>query len=156
MYNALEQAEVILQGMALGVPAGQLLSGVFPGDKVRVKATVQFRGLAYSDKFYAAIGNFFGVTWPTDIGLFDEIWETPDGGVPVSFAQSDTWVTYELTADILIKQVGILPWTPSLFDVYAKLVTKGLYTPYILNQIQVQLKPEFQNFSIASYERIAG
>ncbi len=143
MYNVMEQAEAIFRGMTIDVPAGSKLYGVFPGDKVRVKATIQFRGPAYSDTFYAAIGNY--------VVAFDEIWV---GSVAVSFAQSLDWVTYELTVDVLITKVANFPWTPGLFDIYAKLVSKGVLTPRLDNMIEILLAPEFQNFTISSYDRI--
>jgi len=145
MYNIMEQAEAIFQGMTIDVPAGSKLYGVMPGDKVRVKATIQFRGPAYSDTFYAAIGNYLVV--------FDEIWV---GSVPVSFSQSTDWVTYELTVDILITKVANLPWTPGWFDIYAKLTKAGKLTPRLDNMIEVLLAPEFQAFNITSYDRIPG
>lgn len=148
MYNIMEQAEMISQGMDIGVSAGQKLYGVMPGDTVRVKATIQYRGPAYSDTFYAAIGNW--------VVVFDEYWV---GSVPVSFAQSTDWVPYELTVDIAITKVAKFPWTPGWFDIYAKLVKPGiggLLTPRIDNVIEVILAAEFQNFSITSYDRIAG
>ena len=157
MYNIMEQAEEIFLGMALDVPAGSMLYGVMPGDKVRVKATIQYRGPAYSDYFYAAIGEWRGITWPVEIGNFDELWSTLDPGVPVSFALSGDWVTYELTADILITKVAKFPWTPGWFDVYAKLRNygiTGLFAPKIDNKIEILLAPEFQNFAIATYDRI--
>lgn len=145
MYNIMEQAEAIFQGMALDVPAGSKLYSVMPGDKVRVKATVQFRGPAYSDTFYAAIGNHLVV--------FDEYWV---GSVPVNFAQSLDWVAYELTCDILITKIANFPWTPGWFDLYAKLTKAGVLTPRLDNMIEILLAPEFQNFIIASYDKIPG
>jgi len=145
MYDIMEQAEAIFQGIALDVPAGSKLYGVIPGDKVRVKATIQFRGPAYSDTFYAAIGNY--------AVAFDEIWV---GSVDVSFAQSYDWVPYELTVDVPITKIANLPWTPGWFDLYAKLVKKGLQTPRLDNMIEVLLAPEFQAFNITSYDIIPG
>jgi hypothetical protein len=147
MYG-LDQAERILQGITIDVPAGQKLYGVMPGDTVRVKATIQYRGPAYSDTFYAAIGNW--------VVVFDEYWV---GSIPVSFAQSTDWVTYELTVDILITKVANFPWTPGWFDIYAKLTKPGiggLLTPRLDNVIEVILAAEFQNFNITSYDKIPG
>ena len=151
MYNIMDQVEAIFQGMTLDVPAGSKLYGVMPGDKVRVKATVQFRGPAYSDTFYAAIGEWRGITWPIDIGNFDEIWK---GSIPVSFAQSLDWVAYELTADILITKVGVFPWTPGWFDLYAKLNKAGEFTPRQDNMIEILLEPEFRYFEITEYVKV--
>ncbi len=148
MNKVLNQAERILQGMEFGVSAGSKLYGVMPGDKVRVTATIQYRGPAYSDTFYAAIGNW--------VVVFDEYWV---GSIAVSFPQSTDWVTYTLTVDILITKVANYAWTPGWFDIYAKLVKPGiggLLTPRLDNMIEIILAPEFQNFTIASYDRIAG
>ena len=148
MYSIIEQAEMISQGMELGVAAPGKLYGVMPGDTVRVKATIQYRGPAYSDTFYAAIGNW--------VVVFDEYWVR---SVPISFAQSTTWVAYELTVDILITAVAKFPWTPGWFDLYAKLVKPGiggLLTPRLDNVIEIILAAEFQNFAITSYDKIPG
>ena len=150
--DIMEQAEAIFQEMTIGVPAGQKLYGVMPGDVVRVRATIQFRGPDYSDNFYAAIGEWRGITWPWDIGNFDELWDS--GLVPVSFAPAYDWATYELTADILITKVAKFPWTPGWFDLYTKLNKAGVYAPRLDNMIEVLLAPEFQAFNIVSYEKI--
>lgn len=136
---------------ALGVPAGQLLSGIMPGDTVRVIGTIQYRGPQYTDAFYAAIGVWRGITWPVDIGNFDEIWAA---SISVSFAASYDWVTYPLQVDIQITEVGLTPWTPGLFDLYSKLNNAGIYTPRIDNKIEVILQSGYQSFSIVSYEKV--
>jgi len=140
-----EQVEQIFQGMDTGVSAGLTLYGVMPGDKVRVKAAIQYRGPAYSDTFYASIGNW--------VVVFDEYWV---GSTSVSFAATTTWVPYELTVDILITKVANFPWTPGLFDIYAKLTKAGVLTARLNNVIEVILAAEFQNFSISSYDIIPG
>ena len=147
-------AELGLEG--LGIPAGQKLYGVMPGDAVRVKATIEYRGPKWdNDTFYVAIGEWRGITWPTDIGNFDEIWRGEF--YPVNFAASVDFLPYQLTVDVPIKQIGLAPWTPGWFDVYAKLKRPGLiglFAPRLDNVIEVILAPEFQKFSIASYEAI--
>ena len=144
--NVMEQVEQIFQGMEIGVAAPDKLYGIMPGDTVRVKATIQYRGPAYSDTFYAAIGNYLVV--------FDEYWV---GSAGVSFPQSTNWVAYELTANIFITQIAKFPWTPGWFDIIAKLVKPGiggLCTPRLDNVIEVLLAAEFQNFSITSYGKV--
>jgi len=145
MGDVIEQAKAIFRAMTLDVPAGSKLYGVMPGDDVRVKATIQYRGPAYSDTFYAAIGNHLIV--------FDEYWVKSIG---VNFAQSTDWATYELTVDIPITKIANFPWTPGWFDIYAKLTKAGKSTPRLDNMIEILLAPEFQNFGIASYDRIPG
>ena len=155
LYNQVE--EIVRRsgfgGMYLGVPAGQMLYGVMPGDFVKVKASVQYRGPKLSDSFYAAIGEWRGVTWPADIGYFDEIWHK---SVAVEFASSTDWITYPLEVSIPITEIGLFPWTPGWFDLYAKLVSKNLVSTRYDNVIEVILEPEFQAFTIVSYEKIAG
>jgi len=158
MYNVLEQAEAVFRGMTIDVPAGQKLYAVMPGDYVRVKATLSYRGPKWeNDTFYVAIGEWRGITWPTDIGNFDEIWH--EEFYPVNFAASADFLPYQLTVDVPIKQIGLAPWTPGWFDVYAKLKRPGLtglFAPRLDNVIEVLLAPEFQNFTIVSYDRIPG
>lgn len=132
----------LLQGISVGVPAGQLLPSVMIGDTVRVHASIDYRGSALSDIFYAAIGNRFVV--------FDEIWY---GTSPVSFAQSVDWRTYEMSADITITEIGLAPWTPGVFDLYVKLDGyPAAGKPELSNVIEILLKPDFRNFAIVSYE----
>jgi len=136
--------EKLLQGISVDVPAGAVLPGVMVGDTVRVHATLNYRGPALSDTFYAAIGHH--------IPFFDEIWV---GTVPVSFAETIDWQSYELTADILITEIGLAPWTPGFFDLYVKLrdhPEAGM--PEARGAIEILLEAEFRDFAIASYELV--
>ena len=149
----MRSVEQLLQGIA--VPAGSKLYGIMPGDTVRVKATIDYRGPEWDDYFYAAIGEWRGITWPVDIGAFDEIWDSDP--MPVHFDASTDWVTYDLTVEIPITEIGIAPWTPGWFDLYAKLTRPGiggLITPRLDNVIEVLLAPEFDNFNILSYDKL--
>lgn len=148
----LKQAEAIIRGIA--VPAGSKLYGVMPGDSVKVKATIDYRGPEWDDYFYAAIGEWRGISWPAEIGNFDEIWSE---SVAVHFDRSYDWVTYELTVEVPITQIGHFPWTPGWFDLYAKLTRPGLiglFTPRLDNVIEVLLAAEFDHFSIISYDKV--
>lgn len=137
------RVEVVREGMVIAVPAGELLYGVVPGDTVRVSAAIDYRGPALDDNFYAAIGN--------QLVYFDEVW--PSGLVPVHFDASVDLVSYLLTADIPITEIGIAPWTPGWFDLYVKINGHpGAGKPLLTNVIEVLLKPEFQNFGIVSYD----
>lgn len=135
--------EQLLQGISIAVPAGQKLYGVMPGDTVRVSAAIDYRGPAWDDVFYAAIGSKFVV--------FDEYWV---GTRPVHFNSSIDWVTYPLSADILITKIAKLPWTPGWMDLYVKLdIAQGKAGfPELSNVIEVLLAAEFQKFGIVSYE----
>ncbi len=142
--NGLNQGEVLLkQAIAISVPAGQKLYGVMPGDTVRVSATIDYRGPAWDDYFYAAIGS--------KVVYFDEYWVRR---VPVHFDSSVDWVTYQLTADILITEIANFPWTPGWFDLYVKLdVAEGKAGfPELSNVIEILLEAEFDKFAIVSYE----
>ena len=137
--------EQLLQGISIAVPAGQKLYGVMPGDTVRVSARVDYRGPAWDDVFYAAIGSRFVA--------FDEYWV---GTRPVHFDPSVDWVTYEFTVDIPITLMALFPWTPGWMDLYVKLdVAEGKAGfPELSNVIEVLLAAEFQNFDIVSYEGV--
>ncbi len=137
-----QSIEELVEGIA--VPAGSKLYGVLPGDTVRVNATIEYRGPALSDTFYAAIGHH--------VVYFDEIWK---GEAPVYFADSVGYVEYPLSADIEITEIGLFPWTPGWFDLYVKLKNRpGEGTPELSNVIEVLLKPDFRNFEIISYDKV--
>ena len=139
----LRQAGIELVREGIAVPAGQRLP-VAIGDIVRVHAIVEYRGPILSDTFYGAIGN--------RVVFFDEIWV---GTTPVSFPQSYDYLSYELTVDIPVTAIGLFPWTPGLFDLYVKLVNNlGAGLPELSNVIEVLLRPEFRDFTIASYEKV--
>ena len=135
--------EQLLRGISIAVPAGQKLYGVMPGDTVRVSASIDYRGPEWDDVFYAAIGS--------KVVFFDEYWV---GTKPVHFDASADWVTYPLSADILITQIAKFPWTPGWFDLYVKLdeAQGKAGFPELSNVIEVLLAAEFQNFGIVSYE----
>ena len=135
----------ILRGVGIGVPAGQVLHGVMVGDTVRVRATLEYRGPAKSDIFYAGIGH--------RIPFFDEIWA---GTIPVSFDASIDWESYELAVDILITEIGLAPWTPGIFDLYAKLdIAEGdAGYPEVSGAVEILLRSEFRNFEIAEYNKL--
>lgn len=139
--NSIEQ---LIQGIGVAALPGEILT-VSVGDTVRIKATIDYRGPALSDTFYGAIGNRFVV--------FDEIWVSDP--VAVSFPQSYNFLSYELTVDIPITEIGLFPWTPGVFDLYVKLVNNpGAGMPELSNVIEVLLRPDFRNFAITSYEKV--
>jgi len=136
--------EELLQGISVDVPAGAVLPGVMVGDTVRVHASIDYRGPDLSDTFYAAIGHH--------IPFFDEIWF---GTEPVFFAETIDWESYEMTADILITEIGLAPWTPGFFDLYVKLrdhPEAGM--PEVRGAIEILLRSEFRDFVVTSYELI--
>lgn len=155
IYNQVEEiarrSSFGFGGMYLEVPAGQKLYGVMPGDQVKARATVEYRGPRLDDNFYAAIGVWYGISWPIDIGFFDEIWANNKA---VRFEASNDWVTYDLEVNITITEIGLLPWTPGWFDLYAKISGKGIFSLRYDNVIEVVLKSEFRSFEIVSYEKV--
>lgn len=136
----------LVEGGFLEVPAGSKLYGVMVGDKVRVITTMSYKGPALDTNYYAAIGNVIA-------GVFDEVWF---GKIAVSFAASIDWKAYSLTVDIPITAVGITPWTPGWFDLYTKITSPLVVSAKLLDVIEILLKPEFKDFTILSYDKIAG
>lgn len=127
------------QGVA-AVPGQKLQVKV--GDKVRVTATISYRGPAISDYFYGAIGNrgTFG---------FDEI---VYGQVAINFTQCTDWTSFQLTVDIPITS-AISPGTN--YDLYVKIkghTEAGL--PEVDNCIDVLAASEFKDFTIVSYNKV--
>lgn len=138
------ELDAIVQRIDVGVLAGQILYGIVPGDTVRVIATVGYKGPALSDTFHVAIGN--------RILAFDEIWYKE---VPFSWAASTSFVTKTLTADVLITEIGLKPWTPGFFDVYCKINGQlGAGLPELANVIEILLKSAFLSFEIVSYDKV--
>ncbi|MBA7507331.1 hypothetical protein ES706_06050 [subsurface metagenome] len=146
MYPSIAQ----LMGAVAIAPPGKLY-GIMPGDSVRVTARIDYKGPALTDYFYAAIGEFRGITWPLDIGLFDEIWHETSSGI--SFGPSTVFETYDLEVDIPITEIGVFPWTPGWFDIYAKIVNTRVFSPRYNDVIEVLLAPEFQDFAITDYSK---
>lgn len=142
MYEV-ELAEFLLElERGVAVTPGTKIT-IIHGDKLRVKATLSYRGPALSDAFYGAIGN----KWPL---VFDEIIRAE---VPISFPLCYSWTVFELTVDIPIT-TAIAPGTG--YDLYVKIkghTEAGL--PQVLDCIDV-IGMEFKDFRITSYDRVAG
>ncbi len=140
MYNIMEQAEGIVQGMAIEVPAGQKLT-VWRGDTVRMRIGLDYRGPAITVTLRCSIGQRI-------IGIFDEI---AYGRATVSLSQSFDFVHHTAFADI-----DTSPISPGAnYDIEAKIEE---YMPETLvgidNVIDVLGVPEFDNFTITSYEKV--
>lgn len=112
------------------------------GDKLRVNASIDYKGPALSDTFYAAIG-------VRGVG-FDEILV---GQSVVSFPQSADFVTYNLSADITIT-TAIAAKTD--YDLYVKLVNHETEAgrPEVDNVIDIVSAMAFQNFKITGYNKV--
>jgi len=142
MYGLeVKSLETLMGEEGVAAVPGQKIQ-VMVGDKVRVRATLSYRGAALSDYFYGAIG-MRGALY------FDEILNAQ---VPISFPQCLNWTPFELTVDIPITS-AIAP-KPD-YDLYVKIkghLEAGL--PEVDNCIDVIGAPEFQNFKIVSYEKV--
>jgi len=135
--NTLER---LLQGLA--VPAGEKLT-VMVGDTVRVHLAVDYRGPAIDGEIHVSYGS-------------QNAWFNEDGNkqndIPVSFDQSTDWEPYEFACDIYI---GGSPGTN--YDLYAKIMGvpgPDIFTPTLLNVLDVLGVAAFQNFGITSYEKV--
>ncbi len=117
------QVDRLLGSVGVGVPAGQELI-VFGGETVRVTATIDYRGPAFSVRLYAAIGNR-GLT-------FDEIWAATAS--PVNLPESINWVTRTLSVDVVTDAQH-----PGLFDLYVRILETGAPgMPELANVIRVE------------------
>ncbi len=133
--------EHLFRDLGVAVAPGTKLQ-VISGQKIRLTATIDYMGPAVSATFYAALGSrgVFG---------FNE-WAV--GQKAVSFAQSVSWVTYTLTADI--DTTGIANNTN--LDLYCKLAEyPGAGMPEVDDVIDIiGAAPTFQNFKITDYSKV--
>ena len=137
MYG-LHQAERILQGIDIGVPAGQKLT-VMRGGIVRMTVAFKYRGTALNCTLYCSIGSRI-------LGVFDEI---AVGTKVLSLPQSIDFVSYTAFADIDTSPIG----PANNYDIYAKIKEyPGAGMPSYDNVIDVIGAPEFADFAITSYE----
>jgi hypothetical protein len=138
MYPSIEH---LMGEYGIAAVPGQKIQ-VKVGDKVRVNATLSYRGSALSDYFYGAIGTrgTFG---------FDEILYAQ---VAINFPQCADWTQFQLTVDIPITS-AISPGTN--YDLFVKIkghTEAGL--PEVDNCIDVLAASEFKDFQIVSYEKM--
>lgn len=135
-----DQADRLLASVGIGVPAGEEIT-VFRGDTVRVTATIDHMGAATTATLAAYIGDrgiIFNAHWS---GIAD----------PVTLPESIDWVTHTLSVDVPITGTG----RGGLFDIYVKILETGAPgMPELANVIRVVGPGEFQNFAIASYDKV--
>ena len=139
--DVLSQAELILQGMNIGVPAGEKLI-IMPGDTVRVTVQFSYRGTAISCTLYSSIGQ-------KRLGIFDEI---AAASKALTIPASPDFAACEAFVDI-----DTAPISPGLdYDIYAK-ISEYIGQAYneIDDVIDVVGAPEFKDFAIASYKKAA-
>lgn len=85
------------------------------GDSLRINVSLEYRGLRLEATLYGAIGVWRGITWPVDIGNFDE---KVIGRADVTFPESDTFVPWSGSVDIPIT-ADIQPGVD--YDIYCKI-----------------------------------
>ena len=132
--------ESLLQGIA--VPAGQKLT-VMVGDTVRVHLAGEYRGPTIDGDIHVSYG-------------IQDTWFNEDGykqaDLPIHFYQSADWEPFTITVNVPIDGS---PGTN--FDLYAKIMGvpgPDIFSPTLLNVLDVLGAVEFRNFEITSYEKV--
>ncbi len=133
-----------IESLLFGVAAlpGEKLT-VMVGDVVRVHLGVDYRGIAIDGEIHVSYGR-------------QNAWFNEDGNkqadIPVHFDQSMDFVPYEFTCDVPIGGA-----TGSDYDLYAKIMAvpgADIFSPTLMNVLDVIGAPEFANFEITGYEKI--
>jgi len=134
--------EALLEGISIAALPGEKLT-VMVGDTVRVHLAVDYRGPAIDGVIYVSYGT-------------QNMWFDEDGNkqsdTPVHFEQSMDWVPYEFACDV---PIGGSPGTN--YDLYAKIMGvpgPDIFSPTLLNVLDVLGVAEFQNFTITGYEKV--
>ena len=142
MAIRINSIESLLQGIGVAAVAGEKLE-VMVGDTVRVHLAVEYRGPAIDGTIHVSYGR-------------QDTWFNEDGykqaDIPVHFAQSMDWVPYEIACDV---PIGGSPGAN--YDLYAKIMGvpgPDIFSPTLLNVLNVLGAAEFQNFTITGYEKI--
>ena len=134
--------ESLLQGIGIAALPGEKLT-VMVGDTVRVRLGVDYRGTAIDGEIHVSYGR-------------QDTWFNEDGNkqsdTPVHFDQSMDFVPYEFACDIYIGGA-----TGADYDLYAKIMGvpgPDIFSPTLLNVLDVLGAPEFANFAITGYEKV--
>ncbi len=134
--------ESLLQGIGVAALPGEKLT-VMLGDIVRVHLAVEYRGPAIDGEIHVSYGR-------------QNMWFNEDGNkqsdTPVHFDQSMDFLPYEVACDI---DIGGSPGEN--YDLYAKIMGvpgPDIFSPTLLNVLDVLGAAEFQNFTITSYEKV--
>lgn len=141
MALRINSVESLLQGIS--VPAGEKLE-VMVGDVVRVHLGVDYRGPAINGVVHVSYGRQVGFVFNEDGNKQKDI--------NVSFDQSMDWQAYEITCDVPIGGS-----TGSGYDLYAKIMGvpgPDIFSPTLLNVLDVLGEAEFRNFEITSYDKV--
>jgi len=145
MYGLkINSIQSLLQGIGIAALPGEKLT-VMVGDTVIVHVGVEYRGPAIDGGIHVSYGR-------------QDTWFNEDGNkqtlipVAVHFDQSMDWVPYEIACPV---PIGGTPGTG--YDLYAKILGvpgPDIFSPTLLNVLDVLGAAEFRNFSIVSYEKI--
>ncbi len=142
MALRINSVESLLQGIGVAALPGEKLT-VMVGDTVRVHLGVEYRGPAIDGEIHVSYGS-------------QNAWFNEDGNkqsdTPVHFDQSMDWVPYEFACDIYI---GGSEGTN--YDLYAKIMGvpgPDIFSPTLLNVLDVLGVAEFRNFEITGYEKV--
>lgn len=145
MYGLkINSIESLLQGIGVAALPGEKLT-VMVGDTVIVYVGVEYRGPAIDGAIWVSYGR-------------QDTWFNEDGSkqtlipVAVHFDQSMDWVPYEIAC---VVPIGGTPGTD--YDLYAKIMGvpgPDIFSPSLLNVLDVLGAAEFRNFEIVSYEKI--
>ncbi|GAI84362.1 unnamed protein product, partial [marine sediment metagenome] len=135
----INSVESLLQGIGVAALPGEKLT-VMVGDTVRVHLGVDYRGPAIDGEIHVSYGR-------------QDAWFNEDGNkqndIPVAFDQSMDFLPYEFTCDIYI---GGTPGEN--YDLYAKIMGvpgPDIFSPSLLNVLDVLGAVEFRDFEITSY-----
>jgi len=138
----INSVESLLQGIGVAALPGEKLT-VMVGDTVRVHLGVEYRGPAIDGVIHVSYGS-------------QNAWFNEDGNkqsdTPVHFDQSMDWVPYEFACDV---PIGGSPGEN--YDLYAKIMGvpgPDIFSPTLLNVLDVLGAAEFQNFAIIGYEKV--
>ena len=132
--------ESLLQGIA--VPAGEKLT-VMVGDTVIVRLAVDYRGPVIDGEIHISYGR--QNAWFNEDG-------NKQGDFPVHFERSFDWVPYEFACEVLIDGTS-----GENYDLYAKIMAvpgPDIFSPTLLNVLDVLGAPEFQEFAITNYDKV--
>ena len=142
MTLRISSIESLLRGISADVLAGEKLS-VMVGDTVRVRLDVDYRGPDLDAAIHVSYG-------------FQNTWFNEDGAkqkdIPAYFDASMNWVTYHFYCDVPIGGAY-----GAGYDLYAKIMGvpgPDIFSPTLLNVLDVMGAAEFRSFGIAGYEKI--
>ncbi len=142
MSLRINSIESLLQGIGVAAVAGEKLE-VMVGDTVRVHLAVEYRGPAIDGTIHVSYGS-------------QNAWFNEDGAkqsdTPVHFDESMDFEPYEIVCDV---PIGEPPGAN--YDLYAKIMGvpgPDIFSPTLLNVLDVLGAAEFQNFEITGYDKV--